>query len=314
MAGDRKIAVGMVLFEPDNILRFRECLNALMIQADKIYIFDNSVNKADIEFPESVVYKTEHENKGIAYALNQIFLMAEKDGYEWVITMDQDSVLPGGMIEKYGEVIDMGIQIGIVCPQVIDKRRAYMTVKKDPVYEYIDACITSASCTSVMAWKKIGGFDEWMFIDLVDNEFCKRLTVSGYKILRLNEFVLDQEFGKIMPKSYKKQQFWIWLSKCLHIENIAKFSYKKYVSPMRVYYTNRNIIYVNKKMKKYGYVGYECYNCKNYIGFIFSFMLPSIMRARQKLTVLRATARGIWDGCRKQVVLWEMNADSTKVI
>ena len=37
------------------------------------------------------------------------------------------------------------------------------------------------------AWEQIGKFDEWLFIDLVDNEFCKRLIVSGYTILRLNE-------------------------------------------------------------------------------------------------------------------------------
>src|SRR5699024_6976157 len=74
-------------------------------------------------------------------------------------------------------------------------------------------CITSASCTSIKAWEKIGGFDDWLFIDLVDNEFCKRLVASGYKILRLNHLVLDQEFGCIHPKGEFSQKFWITLSK-----------------------------------------------------------------------------------------------------
>lgn len=66
-----------------------------------------------------------------------------------------------------------------------------MEIKKEPVEEFIDFCITSASCTNLAVWKEVGGFDERLFIDLVDNEFCKRLIVSGYKILRLNNLVLD---------------------------------------------------------------------------------------------------------------------------
>jgi GT2 family glycosyltransferase len=83
-----------------------------------------------------------------------------------------------------------------------------MEIKKEPAEEYVDFCITSASCTNLNAWKNVGGFDEWLFIDLVDNDFCKRIIVSGYKILRINSLVLDQEFGKIIPKNEKVQSFW----------------------------------------------------------------------------------------------------------
>lgn len=36
-----------------------------------------------------------------------------------------------------------------------------------------DECITSGSLTSVEAWQKIGGFDEWLEIDGVDFDFFK---------------------------------------------------------------------------------------------------------------------------------------------
>ena len=172
--------------------------------------------------------------------------------------------------------------------------------------EYVNFCITSASCTSIEAWEKCGKFDEWMFIDLVDNDFCKRITLSGYKILKLNKWILDQEFGKITPKSEWKQQFWVGVSKIMHNQNFAKFSYKKSVSPLRVYYTNRNIIYVNKKLKKYGSVGYENYNCKGYIGFVISFMIPSILRAGKKIDVLKATVKGVKDGMAATPSEWSV--------
>lgn len=299
--GREKIAAGVVLFNPDN--RTLECLKCLKRQIERIYVFDNSTKPLNITLPDSVIYLSEGENKGIAYALNRIMERAKDDGFEWVLTMDQDSILPDGMIADFAKYLDHS-ELGIICPQVVDKRRAYMVVQKNDSTAYIDMCITSASCTSIAAWEKVGRFDEWLFIDLVDNEYCKRLIESGYKILQLKKWVLDQEFGKIELKSEQVQKFWIKVSKFIHNQNFAKFGYKKSVSPMRVYYTCRNIIYVNKKMKNCGQTAYENYNCKGYAGFIISFILPSILRADKKIEVIRAAWNGTRDGRKKHVEAW----------
>lgn len=295
------IAAGIVLFNPQKE-RLEESLRRLKEQAEAIYIFDNSTTPNNAY--AGVTYLSEKRNCGIAYALNRIMEQAKADGYNWLITMDQDSLIPDGMIRGFEESIQTHENVGIVCPQVIDKRRAYLQIEDNFMEEYVGFCITSASCTSIEAWENCGKYDEWMFIDLVDNDFCKRITLRGYKILRLNKWVLDQEFGKIVPKSQKKQDFWIRVSQILHNQNFAKFSYKKFVSPLRVYYTNRNILYLNKKMKKYGPVGYENYHCKGYWGYIFSFMIPSILRAQEKGKVLKATIKGIQDGLHSKPVEW----------
>lgn len=91
-----KIAVGIVLFNPDNVDRVQLSLHAILQQVKKVYIFDNSTKENTITFPTNVTYMTEHENKGIAYALNHIMEKAKTDGYEWLVTMDQDSVIPKG--------------------------------------------------------------------------------------------------------------------------------------------------------------------------------------------------------------------------
>ena len=301
---NKRIAAGIVLYNPDNKDRLLECIDSVSEQFEKLYIFDNSTKKVEIEYPERVSYITENLNKGIAYALNRIMEVADKEGYDWVVTLDQDSILPKGLLNAYEESIENDNNIAIVCPQVIDLRRTYESIKKEPAHEYVEKCITSASCTSINAWKRVGKFDEWLFIDLVDNEFCKRLRTAGYKILKLNNYVLNQEFGKIITKSEKRQAFWIKLSKKLNNVNIAKFSYKKFVSPMRVYYTHRNIIYVNKKMKNYGVIGYESFNCKSFIGFLISFSLPSFFRAQNKIKVLYAILKGIYDGKTENVKPW----------
>lgn len=304
-----RIAVGMVLYNPDDADRVNRSLSAILKQVDKVYIFDNSTKDHSIVFPANVVYDSEHDNKGIAYALNRIMERTRSDGYEWLVTMDQDSVIPEGLIKAYEEHISE-IAIGIICPQVIDSRRSYMEVKKDPKEEFVDFCITSASCTRVSAWEQIGGFDEWLFIDLVDNDFCKRMIVSGYKILRLNDKVLDQEFGKITPKSEQAQKFWNGVAKTFHNDNFGKLGYKKLVSSLRVYYTCRNIIYCNKKYKEYGGIGYEeNYNCKTFLGFIIAFVIPSIVRGKAKFEIMKAAINGIRDGHRSHIIEWSVMKD-----
>lgn len=298
-----KVAIGVVLYNPSDIGRLSRCLYSLEKQTDKIYIWDNSTQEVKLQIENSIIYKSANGNCGMAYALNRIMELACADGYEWVITMDQDSILPEGIIKDYSKHFNDD-NVGIICPQVRDRRRPYMMVLEDNSEDFVDMCITSASCTSVGAWKRTGGFDEWLFIDLVDNEFCMRLRLSGYKILRLNKWVLDQEFGKVVAKPIWKQKFWLKLSRMLHNDNIAKLSYKKTVDPMRVYYTNRNIIYINKKLKKYGTVGYDNYNCKGYLGFIISFILPSVMRSQNKLSVIKEIFNGIRDGIKSRPKVW----------
>ena len=300
----KDIAAGIVIYNPDDTERFIESLTSVLAKFSRVYLFDNSTEQVRLPtFGPNVSYITEHKNLGIAYALNRMMERAEQDGFQWLVTMDQDSILPDKILEAYrAHIYDP--DVAIICPQVIDKRRAYMMVKTEPREEFIEECITSGSCTSIEVWKKLGKFDEWLFIDLVDNEFCKRAVVSGYKILQLNSLVMNQEFGKIIPKSEKTQRFWLKVAKLLHNKNFAKFSYKKFVSPTRVYYTNRNIIYVNRKLSNYGPVAYQNYNCKGYFGFWISFNFPSFLRAQDKKAVWNATWKGRRDGMNKQVERW----------
>ena len=301
------IAGAIILYNPDDLDRLNKCIDSVLNQVEHLYVFDNSTKEINLKPNNKITFKFGNGNKGIAYALNRLIEAAQKDGYSWVLTVDQDSIVPDGMINDFKQYMNDD-NIGIICPQVIDRRRAYMSItdSSDSIKQ-IEMCITSASCTSVKAWQNVGKFDEWLFIDLVDNDFCKRLRISGYKIIQVSKWILDQEFGKITPKAKNAQSFWIALSKFLHNKNIAKFSYTKEVSPIRVFYTCRNIIYVNKKLKLYGKTAYENYNCRCYPGFIISFILPSILRAKKKSAVLKAVINGTIEGIKSNPKVISVN-------
>lgn len=302
------IAAGIVLYNP-NIDRLKQLLAIITRMVDKVFLYNNSSDSFDFileSYKDKLVYLSEGKNLGIAYALNKIMEKAQMYNYDWVITLDQDTLIPETLVDSFRPFLNEK-DVAIVCPQVIDKRREYMQLNsaENEVSE-INDCITSASCTNVRIWKKIGGFDEWLFIDFVDNDFCKRAILSGFRILRVNGVVIDQEFGIIEPKSPKAVKFWIGLSKVSKIHNIAKLSYRKKVSPMRVYYVHRNLLYLNKKFKDFGGIGYHNFNCSSFIGFLFFFSLPSIVRAQEKWKVFKAVVKGFSDGHKSSAIVFKI--------
>jgi GT2 family glycosyltransferase len=296
-----KTTVGIVLFNPnyDSVI---SNINKLKIQFDTIILFDNSEYTSEDStrfFTDNcVVYMSENKNLGIAYALNRIMEKGKELGYEWVITLDQDSSVPYNMNIEY-ERYFRNEKVGILCPQVIDKRRKYMKlVVTGAEYASVEKCITSASCTRISAWEQSGKYDELLFIDLVDNDFSKRVKIIGYDIYRVNAVLLEQEFGVIEYKDTLCSKFFIWLGKTFQSKNIAKLSYKKKVSPLRIYYTNRNVIYLNKRHHNYGGIGYESYNCHNFLEYFIKFNTASFLRGEEKIKIAKAIINGTKDGKR----------------
>lgn len=291
---------GIVLFNT-NVEFLQNNLNILKKWIKKIVLFDNTkyINAKNLydEFKndEQIIYISKNENMGIAYALNRIMEKAEEMNAKWCFTFDQDSKIPNNIYEDFKKYFDND-EIGIICPQVIDYRRKFMSIDKNNNVVQVKKCITSASCTRVDVWKNVGKYDEKLFIDLVDNDFSKRVYFNGYKIYKVNSVILDQEFGDIEYKDTFMSKIWIKLSKILKNDNLGKLSYKKNVNPLRIYYTNRNVIYLNEKLKQFGGIGYESYNCKNYFSFFVFFNFFSLVRGKDKLKIVNAIIKGVKDG------------------
>lgn len=308
------VMAGMVLYNSD-YNRLVECLKALDNQVEIIVIYDNSPQEMETEVQEYLNshFKCEYifsgKNIGMPEAMNKILEIGDQKGFKWVLTMNADSVAPLDLVNKFSQYFEQQ-DIGMICPQVIDRRRKYMTVKKNAPNRFTSMCITSGACTRIEAWKQVGKFDGWLFVDLLDNDISKRMILNKWKIYQVGSVILDQEFGDIQAKAKWKEVFWLGVGKILKNENLAKFSYKKIVHANRVYYTCRNIVYLNKKYEKYGGIGYEeNYNCHTFFGFVICFVLPSILRADKKREVIKAVWKGFAEGRNKvkKTVPWKAN-------
>lgn len=195
-----KTAAGLVLFNP-NIDLLRRSLDSIKGQVDDIIVVDNTPG-ADLSSQltgyGNVVYVPNKANLGIAKALNQIMEKACDQGCNWVLTLDQDSIFPENGIGAFVEALKaIGPETAMLAPVFFNRS----SNQRFGQTGYVDECITSGAFTSIEAWKQIGGYNEWYFIDMVDFEFCARLVKAGYLIYQTEEVILNHQLG--YPKTKK---------------------------------------------------------------------------------------------------------------
>ena len=97
----------VVLFNPQSLEKPVSNVNSYSKFLHKVYIVDNSEcdNSNIAKEIQNAVYIPLKKNTGIANALNVGCELAIKDGFEFCMTMDQDSVWEETELKKYIEKI-----------------------------------------------------------------------------------------------------------------------------------------------------------------------------------------------------------------
>lgn len=221
-------------------------------QVKKVFIVDNSdaahANRSIFNKIENTEYWSAGENIGISMAINLTAKKAIEEGFNWLITFDQDSVAEEAMIDKMKAFILRYEKqdIGILAPVIKSSFIRFKKLKTE--FSYFDSVIQSGALHNLVAFEEVQGYDEKLFIDQVDIEYCIRLRTYGYKIIKLNDTVLVHNVNDEKVK-------------LLYIDG-RKYFVDKY-SPMRYYYIIRNNLYCKHKYRKKDKV--YALECKNAI-------------------------------------------------
>ena len=230
----KQITAGIVTFNPD-MERLRENINSVYSQVDKVILFDNgSTNQKEIieTYKDKVALILSDKNIGIAAALNRLMKMSEKLDAEWMISLDQDSICPRNYVSNMGKYLYKEKKFGIVAPIIVDRNVGVVGHNPEKEYKSVRTCITSGAFTRLSVWKKLGGYDESMFIDSVDFEFCYRVRKAGYQVIQVRNIKLLHEIGHS-----KKRKFLFW-----NVDITGHSAFRKY-------YIARNNIYYPMKHK-----------------------------------------------------------------
>lgn len=228
----------IITYNPD-INRLDKNIVSAICQVDDLVIVDNC--SENIEDVVNVVYRNNvhlislKKNEGLAFALNKGFDFANSICAEWVVTLDQDSVLPNDYINKASRFFKLN-DVGIITCKYKEKNLDAVISKNnsDKAFFFVNRSITSAGVVRVEAYNRIWkGYDNDLFIDYVDFDFSIKVRQKGYKILFMNDTVLEHELG-----DSKWRRFFF-----------TKVRYTSH-SSLREYYIARNIvIFVNRYWK-----------------------------------------------------------------
>lgn len=270
-----QVIAGIVLFNP-NIDRLSENINAIIEQVDRLILVNNgsanidSVRKLILDNNWKIEIVDLKINMGIAYALNSILKAAAMKGYEWFLTLDQDSVVSDNLIDVYERYINYN-NLGLLSCDVID--RNFEVTHNEVDHEELDYVITSGSLVNTSLCKRVNGFDNDMFIDFVDFDLCAKIREAGYKIIRTYDTSLLHEVGHSTPKLIGNKQY---------------IAYNH--SPFRVYYFCRNGLYFIRKHRDSNSIDEHAWK-KN---LLRRFVLITLYE-RQKFAKYKEIFRGIRD-------------------
>ena len=284
------IACIMVLYNPnENYLQ--NAINSILPQVDQLILVDNSSFINKVEQNTKVHYIPLRKNLGIAKAQNIgfNFINENLNQIKYIVFSDQDSVVRDNvvleLVNGFEFLYNKNFKVGIVGTRAINERnnKRYKSNAKELKFyskEELDfstditevvSVRSSVSLISVDVFREIGGFDEDLFIDGVDHEWCWRAAFSGkYKSFIIENAIIDHNLGE----GDKTIGFY-------------RFSFP---SSIRLYYQYRNYLFLIRR----NYVP-KHWKFKHFFKYFFKFFYFSLIHENKKQNFYNIL-RGIKDG------------------
>ena len=232
-------------------------------QKNNILSYQNAVR-------EVIIIDNTQDNRGVAGALNRGIEQAISKGAGYILTMDQDSSFLQGDIDRYIQLCNECPipNVGIFAPVHTDVSHLHLPVYQEPQA----AMMTSGSIFSVDTYRTLGRLREDFFIDLIDDEYCARAKRYGYRLVTVNDIMLQHQLGLGMQYN--------------------PFFRKQYLNhiPWRYYYMIRNRLEVIRL-----YPELASYHKKQLHKFVKRLVLYD---THHKCRKLGYAIQGWWDYCR----------------
>lgn len=201
----------LVTFKP-NIETLNKTIKSIASQVNKIIVVNNGEEDFEFNGFDNLIFKKLDGNYGIAYAQNVGIRNAIKEGADFILLSDQDTIYPENYINQFLPYLNEG-NAQLYCPIFFDNvKNVYspIMIKKFKSVSFVNEptfvqhAIASGSIIDVDCLNKVGLMDENLFIDYVDFEFCWRLTNCGYKILTVPSIIINHQLGDGTKKILNK--------------------------------------------------------------------------------------------------------------
>ena len=275
---NKKVAACVILYNPE--LKVVDNIAAFGTHIDLLLIVDNSPDENPFltsrikEIQSNTNFVWMGGNKGIAAALNIACRMAIQNNFEWLLTMDQDSRFSESgfleLVKSIEEVNSLYSNPGIISPY--HNVHDWFTLGGNDAFQEIRSTMTSGNLINLQAYKVIGGFEEKLFIDYVDHEYCLRLRKNSFQIIQNNSVLLGHSLGNFELKKF------LW----------KRFGISNH-NPNRRYYITRNGLYTFGK-----YFFFDPSFCLKILQNLLYDFVRVLFFEKDKIAKSGAMAIGFW--------------------
>jgi hypothetical protein len=178
----------------------------------KILLYDNTPGGQYFEPLESgVLYEAAASNTGLAGAYNRALELAQRAGYPWMLTLDQDTSLPPHFLRRLTELTTQcssDASIAAIVPRISGDGRVlspfrflggaipkcfpphFVGVPTQPAYAF-----NSASTLRVSALAEVGGYDPRFPLDSSDMSLFRHLERRGKRVFVAGDLQVQHELS-----------------------------------------------------------------------------------------------------------------------
>ena len=283
----------VVTYFPDG--GFEQRLEAIACEVSSLLVVDNS-GDATVQSRLRVAcavhgaeFIANAENRGLAAALNHGFGLLASRGIAGAIAFDQDSTPSPGCSAALLNTMSTTRNCAVVGANWQDeatptkpsrhlrRKSAFPLAFERAVAgrDLIDVTfvIASGSLYNLEIWRRIGGFDESMFLDLVDTDYCLRARTAGHVIC-------VAAGAKLAHRRGAKQE----------VRRFGRTWTPAFMPPVRLRYLFRNRLRLcSRHWRTPHWITFEMVYSAKIISEI-------LFLEDQKRSKLAACIRGTWDG------------------
>ena len=195
----------VVTYYPEEKL-LRKNISAFINEIDKVLIWENTHESEKYLYRFIDSDKVEYcgdGNNSISRALNYAWRYAKKHGYDFILTMDQDSILDGFTSLKDFATSHLHERI-IVGPSL---NRDDCSSESPTIITKVETLITSGTLLPVGILDEIGGYDEKLDIDGIDTDISYKADKLGIQLYQLKNVNLVQRFGTPVKRFFCGKEY-----------------------------------------------------------------------------------------------------------
>ena len=268
----------VVTYHPDE--HFVRNLTRLLEQVDRVLIVDNTPDELEphpvrlASMLSGVDVIRMGGNVGVASALNVGVREMKTGGFEWLLTLDQDTLLRSDHLALVHQAVESTVtpEVGLI--GVNYEIAGQPVVSEGEGAVETPAVITSGTLLRAACAHACGPFRDDYFIDSVDTEYSLRARRSGFSVWITERIGMEHGLGEVAVRRFLGRDRLL-------------FNYP----PLRLYFIVRNGIVT---LLSYGPNEREW--AKGEIHRIVYKLVMGVLAEDNRFRKLRAVMSGLWDG------------------